>query len=277
VSCLLRASLGCLHTASNCTMVSGGGRGGFRGDLSSHQGERLASLPTGPNPGQGSPGPLSIGKLVTEATVLPIPRDTAGVCWWPTDTIFWRRPLGPADLEMILDSFNPIDPAECLLGHLFLKEGCHVTAQNDAAVGRSFKADFPVRNVGACFKCVGDSLKKSVRCLGFRCLGFHGVLVFMVSWFSWCLGFHGVLVFMVSWFSWCLGFHGVLEVWRDACARGREGSRRQGWQEGWVYHWESGDRVASGLTERLAGGRKVCRSGEPQNFQKTASLSRLCW
>ena len=190
MSCLLRASLGCPHTASNCTMVSRG----FRGDLSSHQGERLASLPTGPNPGQGSPGPPSIGKLVTEATVLPIPRDTAGVCWWPTDTIFWRRPLGPADLEMILDSFNPIDPAECLLGHLFLKEGFHVTAQNDAAVGRSFKADFPVRNVGACFKCVGDSLKKSVRCLGFRCLGFR-----------------------------CLGFHGVLEVWRDACAGGRLG------------------------------------------------------
>ena len=208
MTCVLPVS-GVFRLPAHCSELHHGFAGvsrGFRGDLSNHAGNDWPRCRPAPNPGQSSPGPPSIGKLVAQATVLPIPRDAAGVCWWPTDTILWRRPIGPVDLEMILDSFNAIDPAECLLGHLFLKEGFHVTAQNDAAVGRGFKPDFPVRNVGACFKCVGDSLKKSVRCLGFRCLGFHG----------------------------------VLEVWRDACAGGREGSRRQGRQEGWVCYWAPG-------------------------------------
>ena len=59
--------------------------------------------------------------------------------------------LRPVDLELIDDFFNAVDPAECLLGHLFLEERLNVTSQDDAAVGRSFKPDFPVRNVGACF------------------------------------------------------------------------------------------------------------------------------
>ena len=69
----------------------------------------------------------------------------------PTEINFARWALRPVDFELIDDFFNAVDPAECLLGHLFLEEGLHATSHDDAAVGRSFKPDFPVRNVGACF------------------------------------------------------------------------------------------------------------------------------
>ena len=69
----------------------------------------------------------------------------------PTEINLGRWALRPVDLELIDDFFNAVDAAECLLRHLFLEEGLHATSQDDAAVGRSFKSDFPVRHVGACF------------------------------------------------------------------------------------------------------------------------------
>lgn len=75
----------------------------------------------------------------------------------------WRLSVAarsrPVDLQQVFNLLNAVDSADGFLGHLFLEEGLHVTAEDDVAVG-GFNVDALIRHVGAGGKGVADAIEQ---------------------------------------------------------------------------------------------------------------------